>query len=150
MAPTRAQSQCLQDLTDEYGAARSRLADAVAERQALLRALSRATTQGEIESLRARLSLVGGNIAKDRTALAAVSKRGSNSTVEVAVVGDAHAGNDRSTLSNGLHDAGDVLKIALAVLIVALAVLGPLAILAALIAFGWRASRRRLRERALS
>jgi hypothetical protein len=150
LAPTRAQSQSLQDITDEYGAARSKLADAVAERQALLRALSRAGTQGEIESLRARLSLVGGNIVKDRTTLAAVSKRGSNSTVEVAVVGDAHAGGDESTLSRGLHDAGDVLKVALAVLIVALAVLVPLALVAALIALAWRASRRRLRERALS
>ncbi len=150
LAPTRAQSQSLQDITDVYGAARSKLADAVAERQALLRALARASTQGEIESLRARLQLVGGNIVKDRTALAAVTKRGSNSSVEVTVVGDAHAGADRSTLSQGLHDAGDVLKVALAVFIVALAVLVPLAILAALIAFGWRAWRRRLRERALS
>ena len=150
LAPTRAQSQSLQDITDEYGAARTRLADAVAERQALLRALARASTQGEIESLRARLSLVGGNIVKDRTALATVSKRGSNSSVEVTVVGDAHAGSERSTLSTGLHDAGDVLKVALAVLIVALAVLAPLTVLVALIALAWRASRRRLRERALS
>jgi hypothetical protein len=36
------------------------------------------------------------------------------------------------------------------VLIVALAVLVPLALVAALIALAWRASRRRLRERALS
>ncbi|MHB8234861.1 MAG: DUF4349 domain-containing protein [Solirubrobacteraceae bacterium] len=150
LAPTRAQSQSLQDITDEFGAARAKLADAVAERQALLRALSRASTQGDIESLRTRLSLVGGNIVKDRAALAAVTKRGSNSSVEVTVVGDAHAGSDHSTLSKGLHDAGDVLKVALAVLLVALAVLVPLAILAALIALGWRASHRRLRERALS
>ncbi|HEX3434946.1 MAG TPA: DUF4349 domain-containing protein [Solirubrobacteraceae bacterium] len=150
LAPTRAQSQSLQDITDVYGAARAKLADAVAERQALLRALARASTQGDIESLRARLSLVGGNIVRDRTALAAVSKRGSSSSVEVTVVGDAHAGSDRSTLSKGLHDAGDVLKVALAVFLVALAVLVPLAILAALVALGWRASRRRLRERALS
>jgi hypothetical protein len=53
-------------------------------------------------------------------------------------------------LSRALHDAGDVLKVALAVLIVALAVLVPLALLAAIIAIAWRVSRRRLRERALS
>ena len=150
LAPTRAQSQSLQDITDEYGAARAKLADAVAARQALLRALARASTQGAIESLRARLALAGGDIVEDRTALAAVSKRGSNSTVEVNVLGDAHAGSDRSTLATALHDAGDVLKVALAVLIVALAVLVPLALLALLGVLAWRASRRRLRERALS
>jgi hypothetical protein len=150
LAPTRAQSQSLQDITDEYGAARSKLADAVAERQALMRALSRASTQGEIESLRARLSLAGGAIVRARSAFQAVSKRGSNAAVEVTVLGDQHAGGDRSTLSNALHDAGDVLKVALAALIVALAVLVPLVLLAVLVAIAWRVSRRRLRERALS
>jgi Domain of unknown function (DUF4349) len=150
LAPTRAQSQSLQDITDVYGAARSKLSDAVAARQALLRALARASTQGEIESLRARLSLAAGAVARARTAFAAIAKRGSNSTVEVNVLGDAHAGGARSTLGTALRDAGDVLKVALAVLIVALAVLVPLALLAALGMFAWRASRRRLRERALS
>jgi hypothetical protein len=150
LAPTRAQSQSLQDITDEYGAARSKLADAVAERQALLRALSQASTQGAIESLHARLSLAGGAIVRARGAFASVSKRGSNSAVEVTVLGDVHASSGGSTLSRALHDAGDVLKVALAVLIVALAVLVPLALLAAVIAIAWRVSRRRLRERALS
>jgi Domain of unknown function (DUF4349) len=150
LAPTRAQSQSLQDITDEYSAARSKLADAVAERQALLRALAKASTQGEIESLHARLSLAGAAIARARSAFQSVSKRGSNSAVEVTVLGDAHASGGRSTLSKALHDAGDVLKVALAVLIVALAVLVPLALLAAIVAIAWRVSRRRLRERALS
>ncbi len=66
------------------------------------------------------------------------------------MLGDAHAGGEQSTLGKALHDASDLLKVALAVLIVALAVLVPLAILAALVLLGWRASRRRLRERALS
>jgi cytoskeletal protein RodZ len=150
LAPTRAQSQSLQDITDEYGAARSKLSDAVAARQALLRALAKAGTQGEIESLRARLSLAAGAVSRARVAFAAVARRGGNSSVEVNVLGDAHAASDRSTLATALHDAGDVLKVALAVLIVALAVLVPLALLAALGALTWRASRRRLRERALS
>jgi Domain of unknown function (DUF4349) len=150
LAPTRAQSQSLQDITGEYGAARTRLSDAVAARQALLRALAKATTQGEIESLHARLSLASAAITRARTAFAAVARRGNNSTVEVSVLGDARAGSDRTTLSKALHNAGDVLKVALAVLIVALAVLVPLALLGVLVAVCWRASRRRLRERALS
>jgi hypothetical protein len=150
LAPARAESQSLQDITDEYDADRTKLSDAVAERQALLRALAKASTQGEIESLHARLALAAAAITRARGEYQAVSKRGSNSSVEVSVLGDAHARSSESTLSNALHDAGDVLKVALAVAIVALAVLVPLAILLVLLAVGWRATRRRLRERVLS
>jgi hypothetical protein len=150
LAPTRAESQSLQDITDEYDAAKRKLSDAVAERQALLHALSRASTQGEIESLHARLSLASGAITSDREAFASISKRGSNANVEVSVIGDAHAASGGGlSVSGGLHDAGDVLRVSLAVLLIALAVLVPLAILAALLLLAWRGSRRRLRERAL-
>lgn len=150
LAPTREESQSLQDITDEYGAARRKLADAVAERQALLRALARASTQSQIESLHARIALAAAAVTRARTAFGAISRRGSNSTVEVTVLGDVHAGSHRSTLGNGLHDALDVLKAAAVVLLIALAVLVPLALVLALVALAWRASRRRLRERALS
>jgi hypothetical protein len=150
LAPMRAESQSLQDITSEYDAARTKLSDAVAERQALLRALARATAQGQIESVHERLSLAGAAVVGARSAFEAIAKRGSSSTVEVTVSGDAHAGGGRSTLQRGLDDAGDVLTTALAVLLVALAVIVPLAIVAALATFGSRAIRRRLRERALS
>jgi hypothetical protein len=150
LAPVRAESQSLQDITGEYDAARTKLSDAVAERQALLRALARATTQGQIESVRERLSLAGAAVVRARSAFEALAKRGSSSTVEVTVSGDAHAVGGGSTLKRGLDDAGEVLTTALAVLLVALAVLVPLAIVAALVAFGSRALRRRWRERALS
>ncbi len=150
LAPTREESQSLQDITDQYGAARRKLADAVAERQALLRALGRASTQSQIESLHARIALAAAAVTRARTAFGAISRRGSNSTVEVTVLGDAHAGSERSTLSNGLHDALDVLKAVAVVLLIALAVLVPLALVLAFIALAWHASRRRLRERALS
>ncbi|HMH48497.1 MAG TPA: DUF4349 domain-containing protein [Solirubrobacteraceae bacterium] len=150
LAPTRAESQSLQDITDEYSAARTKLADAFAERQALLRALARASTQGQIESLHARLALAGGAITRARTALQSVSKRGSSSAVEVTVLGAAHASGGGLTLGKGLHDVGDVLTVALVVLIIALAVLVPLAILVALLVSAWRVARRYARERALS
>jgi hypothetical protein len=150
LAPTRAESQQLQDITDEYDVAKRKLGDAVAERQALLRALSRASTQAQIESLHARLSLASGAITRDREAFESTSRRGSDANVEVTVVGDAHATSRGLSVSRALHDAGNVLRVSLAVLVIALAVLVPLAILVALAAFGWRASRRRLRERALS
>ncbi len=150
LAPMRGESQGLQDITDEYDGARRELADIVAERQALLRALSRASTQGEIESLRARLSLVGGTISQARNKLQSISKRGSSSTVEVSVLGDAHTSSGGLTLGRGLHDAGQVLRTALAALLIALAVLMPLALIAGVSMLGRRFSQRRLRERALS
>lgn len=150
LAPTRAESQSLQDITDEYAAARGNLSDAVAERQALLRALARATTQGEIESLHARIALAAAAVTRARSAFAAISRRGSDSTVEVTVLGDAHAGAARSTLSNGLHDALDALEAVAVALLIALAVLVPVALALLLAALGWRSSRRHLRERALS
>ncbi len=150
LAPTREENQSLQDITDEYGASRRKLADTVAERQALLRALARASTQSQIESLHARIALAAGAVTRARTAFGAISRRGSNSTVEVTVLGDVHAGSDRSTLGNGLHDALDVLRAVAVVLLIALALLVPLALVLAFTALAWRASRRRLRERALS
>jgi hypothetical protein len=150
LAPTREESQSLQDITDQYGAARRKLADAVAERQALLRALARASTQSQIESLHARIALAAAVVTRARTTFGAISRRGSNATVEVTVLGDAHAGSERSTLNNGLHDALDVLKGVAVVLLVTLAVIVPLALVLALLALGWRASRRHLRERVLS
>ncbi|MCW3030779.1 MAG: hypothetical protein JWM66_912 [Solirubrobacterales bacterium] len=150
LAPMRAESQSLQDITDEYAAAQRKLSDAVAERQALLRALSRASTQGQIESLHARIALAAASVTRARTAFEAISRRGSSSTVEVTVAGDAHAATERSTLGSGLHDALDVLKGVAVVLLVALAVLLPLALLLALVGLAWQTWRRRLRERALS
>jgi hypothetical protein len=70
--------------------------------------------------------------------------------VEVTVLGAAHASGGGLTLGKGLHDVGDVLTVALVVLIIALAVLVPLAILVALLVSAWRVARRYARERALS
>ena len=84
----RAENQSLQDITNTYDAARQRLSDATAERQALLRALTKASTEGEIDSLRERLAQNRGAIANAHTALQAVSQRASTSEVEVTVVGD--------------------------------------------------------------
>ena len=129
LAPVRAESQSLQDITNSYDAARQRLGDATAERQALLRALARATSEGQIDSLRERLSQNRGAIAQAQSAFQAVSRQASTAEVEVSVLGDAHAGSEGLTLHRGLHDAGRVLVLALVVLLIAAAVLVPLALL---------------------
>jgi vacuolar-type H+-ATPase subunit H len=149
LAPVSAESQSLQDITNAYDAARQRLADATAERQALLRALARATTEGQIDSLRERLSQSRSAIAQARSSLQAVSQRASTAEVEVTVLGDSHATSEGLTLHRGLHDAGRVLTVALIVLLIAAAALVPLALLIAAATFVHRAWRRYSRERVL-
>jgi len=130
LAPVRAESQTLQDITNTYDAARQRLSDANAERQALLRALAKA-------------------IAQAHTALRAVSQKASTSEVEVTVIGDRSVGSEGLTLSRGLHDAGRVLVVTLAVLLIAAAVLVPLALVIFATVAGRRTWRRHQRERVL-
>jgi hypothetical protein len=149
LAPVRSESQSLQDITNTYDAARQRLGDARAERQALLRALADASTEGQIDSLRERLAEARHAIAEAQSAFHAVSQRASTSEVEVTVLGDAHAASEGLTLHRGLHDAGKVLVVTLAGLLIALAVLAPLALLVLALASARRVWRRYQRERVL-
>lgn len=149
LAPVRSQSQSLQDITGTYDAARRRLADATAERQALLRALARAETQGQIDSFHERLAQASSAIAQARSSLQAVSQRASTAEVEVTVVGNGHASSEGLTLNRGLDDAEGVLTVTLDVLLVLVAILVPLALVLGGLATGLRAWRRYHRERAL-
>jgi hypothetical protein len=149
LAPVRAESQTLQDITNAYDASRQRLSDATAERQALLRALTKASTAGEIDSLRERLAQNRGTIANAHTALQTVSQKASTTEVEVTVVGDRSLGSEGLTLNRGLHDAGRVLVVTLAVLLIAAAVLVPLTLVIFALAGGRRVWLRHQRERVL-
>jgi hypothetical protein len=149
LAPVSAESQSLQDITNSFDAARRRLADAAAERRALLRALAKATTEGQIDSLRERLLQADGAIAQDQSSLNAVSQRASTAEVEVTVLGSAEAGSEGLTFHRGLHDAGRVLTVAAIVLLIALAALLPLALVLVALVGGHRLWRRYSRERAL-
>jgi Domain of unknown function (DUF4349) len=149
LAPVRAESQSLQDITNTYDAARQRLADATAERQALLRALSKATTEGQIDSLHERISQNRNAIGQARSSLQAVSQHASTAEVEVTVLGDAHTANEGLTLHRGLHDAGRVLVVALVVLLIAAAILVPLALLIVAFVTARRMWLRHQRERIL-
>ncbi len=149
LGPVRAETQSLQDITSTYDSARSALAEAVAERGALLRALAHAVTQGEIESLHRRLAIVGGTIERDRAAFAHVAGQAANASLEVDVLGEAHPAGGGLTLRRGLHDAGRVLTVALAVLLIGLAALVPLLAVGLILGLTARALRRAARERAL-
>ncbi|HXB17119.1 MAG TPA: DUF4349 domain-containing protein [Solirubrobacteraceae bacterium] len=147
IAPERAVSQESQDITGTYEAAQRQLHDDEAVRRALLRALSNASTQGEIESLRDRLASNREALAHDRAAVKSVSTRASTSQLEVTITGGA--AKEGLTLSRGLDDAGDVLAAVGAVLLIALAVLVPLGLVLVALAWVRRTWLRRRREAAL-
>ena len=149
LAAVRSESQSLQDITSSYDSARRQLADANAEQAALLRTLAKAQSAGEIDSLREQLSQSRSSIAHDQAALHAVSQRASNAEVEVTVLGSAHGEGGGLSVHRGLHDAGRVLSVVLAVLLIGAAVLVPLALLIAALALAARAWRRSRREHAL-
>lgn len=150
IASERAVNQESQDITGSYDSARRQLSDVEAVRRALLKALAAATTQGQIDSLREQLNGNRATISRDRAALQAVSRRAADSQLEVTITGGAvgvvHEG---LTLRRGLHDAGRVLAGAGAVLLIALAVLVPLAVVGLALDALLRAWRRRRREAAL-
>jgi hypothetical protein len=149
LAPVSSESQSLQDITNEYDATRQRVADATAERAALERALAKATTEGEIDSLRERLAQSRAALAHAHAAFASVSQRAGTAEVEVTVLGDASSSGEGLTFHRGVHDAGRVLTVAAIVLLIAAAVLLPLALVLAALVGGGRAWRRYARERAL-
>jgi hypothetical protein len=148
-------SQDLVDITGSFTSAAARLSDARAERRGLLKALGRASTKQQIDSLRARLRDVRSQIARLNGALEALRRRADLSTVSVTVRGggsesDPGAGSGASwTPGDAARDAVRVLEVIAGVLLIALAIAAPLGILALLGAFGVRATRRRRREAAL-
>jgi hypothetical protein len=151
----QSRTQHAQDITAPYQSAVGRLHDARAERVALLRALARATTVQQTESLRARLRIVRSEIAAARGDLASVRRRADLAHVSVTVVGRHAAGGAGApsgghwTPGDALHDAVRVLGVVAGVAIVALAIALPLALLAALAVLSGRSLRRRRREGAL-
>jgi hypothetical protein len=149
LAPVSAESQSLQDITGAHAAAKRRLTDVLTERAALLRALAHASTQGEIESLHRRLALVGGGIARAQTVLAGLSRRANNSSIEVTVLSDGHTAGEGLTLHRGLHDAEQVLSVALICLLIGLSGLVPALLVLAVAVAALRRGRRAMRERAL-
>lgn len=148
-------SQDLQDITASFASAQERLTDARAERRGLLRALARATTQQQIDSLKARLRSVGSRIANLKGQLASLRRRADLSRVDLTVrgtggeTGGGVPGGGHWTPGDAADDALRVLEVLAGVTLIALAVLAPLGLLAAATALALRAARRRRRASAL-
>jgi hypothetical protein len=146
-------SQGLQDITGAFASAQERLTDARAERRGLLRALERATTQAQIDSLKAQLRSVGGRIGGLKGQLASLRRRADLATVDLTVRGTGAATQTGAgghwTPADAAGDAVRVLEVLAGILLIGLAVVVPAAMLGAAIAIGVRFGRRRRRETAL-
>jgi Domain of unknown function (DUF4349) len=152
LAPVGSLSQGATDITGATGSAAERVADARAERTALLRALGRATADREISSLRERLRINRSRLARARGDLESLRRRARLSTVDVSVRAAADGGSDGGgawTPGDALGDALGVLQVAAGVAVVGAAALVPLLALGGAGLLAGRAMTRRRREQAL-
>jgi predicted phage tail protein len=120
----------------------------------LLKQLAAATTQTAIDSLKAQIRDVENAIAGDEAALRSLNNQINYSQVDV-LVGTSqspivrHHHSSGFTLGKAAHDARRVLTVAAGVALITLAVLAPMLLVAALIAWVAQLLRRRRREQAL-
>jgi hypothetical protein len=155
LAHVARRSQEAEDLTDQRSALRNDVSDARAERDGLRRRLARAETDTERARLRGQLQRAEQLIVTRKRRLAGLERSVSYATVGVEVQGNRRGGasvpppGGRWTPGDALHDAGRVLEFSAGVAVIALAVLVPLGLIAALAAVAGRLAVRRRRERAL-
>jgi hypothetical protein len=153
LAHVRERTQASRDITAESVSARERLREARREREGLLRALGRATTLNETESIRARLRSVNAQISGARASVRRVANRAAFANVSVMLVADRGAGaaeeDGQWTPGDALGDAVRVLEVAAGIAVIVLALALPFGLLGGLAWVGARAAGRRRRERAL-
>ncbi len=154
LAHVRGRSQATNDITAESVSARERLREARREREGLLRALARAITLNETDSIKARLRIVNRRIGVARAAMRRIDNRARFANVDVTLVADRDAGaggDDDGTWTPGdaLRDAVRVLEVAAGIAVIVLALAIPLGLVAVLGVAAGRLAGRRRRERAL-
>ena len=150
LSHVRARSQRSLDITARFTSPRRRLADANAERRALLKQLARAVTPNETASVRARLRLATRRIEGARASLRRLENRVGYAAVSVAVEpGAARADGGPWTPGDALDDALSVLQAIAGALLIALAVLVPASLIGLLALVARRAYLRRAREASL-
>ena len=153
IAAVRSRTESSLDVTEQVTFARNRVVALRAERRALLRQLEAAPSFDETARLRERLRSIEARLAQAKTQRAQLRQRTAYSPVSVEIVTERPRGGDSATgpwtPDDALDDAGRVLQIAAGVAVIALAVLLPLGLLAALAWPFARVARRRWREQGL-
>jgi hypothetical protein len=153
-ASVSSRTDATQDVNGQYLSDQRKLNDARALRTSLLKQLASASSQQEIDSLKARIRDAEASIRSDEATLRDLSHRIGFSQVSVMInaqlpVATHHSSSGAFTLGKASHDAGRVLTIAAGVALIALAGLVPVALVGALAWWIAAALRRRRREQAL-
>ena len=132
------------DITKPFVSAQDQVKDAKARRNELLKALGNATTDAEAEALTIRIADARREIARAEAAFDRIARKARLSDLAVTVTSNPNASDER-TLGDWFDDAVDVLKGIAGVLLISAAILIPLGLIAAIVA--WIASRLRRRSR---
>jgi hypothetical protein len=152
LAHVRSIQQDTQDLTGSLDSVAGRLRDARTGRRAIVAALATATGD-RATRLRARLADVTAQVQRLERERATLRSRTSYATVDLTVSAASGAvvtpGDGRWTVGDAWHDARRGLEVAAGVAVLALAVLVPVVLLAALAGLLLTVLRRRWREAAL-
>jgi uncharacterized protein DUF4349 len=143
------------DITGQVGGAGQKLAEARALRQSLLKQLANATTTEQVTSIQARLHDANASIASDLSTLRGLQRQVDYSNITVRIqsstapppVTTHHSTG--FTIGQAAHDAGRVLVVVAGVALIVLAVMVPVGLVAALMAWVGFAVRRRRRDHAL-
>ncbi|MEA2170143.1 MAG: hypothetical protein QOF76_3443 [Solirubrobacteraceae bacterium] len=147
-------TQGTQDITSLRNVARERVDELSALRTSLLKRLANADTDAETASLKAQLSDVNTQLGAARGDLAQVERRASFAQVSVTLSAKGKGSvvpvkDDKWGPKDALKDAGRVLETIASVLLVALSVLVPLALVIGVVVITRRYAGKRGRARAL-
>jgi hypothetical protein len=158
IAEVRSRHDATNDITAPTVGVTEELRDSNASIEGLLKELGNVETEGERESVEARLREERRHHAAIRASLEHLHKRASMSEVSLRIVtghgaGAVPVGKGKSggnwSVGDALHDAGHILTIVAGVTLIGLAILAPFLLVGLLAWLGNRFRVRRLRERAL-
>jgi hypothetical protein len=149
IAHVRSRTQNTQDVTSTYDRTRAALADARAQRAGLRKALAKAETEQQIDSIRLRLRGVNQRIDRLDAQLGRLNQRIEFVDLDMTILATTADPDGSWGLGDAVDDAWSVLRTIAGVLIVGLAILAPFMLIAALAAVAWRHRRRRSRERVI-
>jgi hypothetical protein len=150
LASVRALNQTTADITDVYNTERARLADSEAERSALRKELASAATAVTEASAQQQLSRVEARINAEQRRIGTLETEGRTASLQVNVVPGAGSrqappGPFTRAFDRALHALQEILAIAL----IALAIMLPIALSAIAVWWGAVTVRQRARERAM-
>ncbi|MFL5834914.1 MAG: DUF4349 domain-containing protein [Solirubrobacterales bacterium] len=149
----RTRHEATNDITAPTATTGELLRDSKARVDSLLAQLEGAETESEREAVEAELAQERRHRARLRAQLQHLERRADFSRVLLRIeTGDSEQSTDEGAwgVADALDDAGQILAVAVAVAVVALAILGPIALIALLAWLAHRAWLRRERRRVLS